>query len=228
MMQKERKYFNEETILNVLMRLGKNLKRAIPVILIGGGAMSIKGDKTMTKDVDVVIIDPEDRTDFCSAIHKLGFRKKVELFGAYKNMDAGIYTDPVGFQIDVFSEIVCKRFIINNHVIRRARYYKDFHNLKVKLLSNEDIFLSKSVTERDHDLTDMYALFIQGLREETIIEEVQRQTVLSETTLWGAFLKVKLDEIEEKFKLNIPWKDRVEKIAIQEMESMLETSKGNK
>ena len=72
------------------------------------------------------------------------------------------------------------------------------------------------------EIEDMYRLFIRGLDESIIISEAKYQTVLSENTLWCTLLKIKLDELEERFDITIPWKQIVEENAIREMETALQ------
>jgi len=87
----------------------------------------------------------------------------------------------------------------------------------VLLLSDEDIFLSKSVTERDLDLEDMFILYRKGLDRTTILAEQEVQTSLS-GTLWSTFLNLKLKEMEERFDITVPWRVQVERMAIKEFE----------
>ncbi len=221
MRKNERKYFQRNAIEEMLEKIAHALEKEINVVLIGGGAMSLKGNKEVTKDVDVAVIDSTERDEFCRTILKLGFRSKDNLSTPYKKMNAGIFVNSEGFQIDLFPETVCKRFIIHSGIVERAMHYRDYERMRVFLLSDEDIFLSKSVTERERDLDDMFVLYKKGLNEEIIISEMMYQTAASDTTLWGAFLTRKLYELEERYNITIPWKEKVEKIAVMEMETML-------
>jgi hypothetical protein len=74
----------------------------------------------------------------------------------------------------------------------------------VWLASREDIFLLKSVTERDKDLDDMLVLYLRGLDGRTIIRECGLQSgehVENEKLIYEAFLAVKLEGLEAHGKI---------------------------
>ena len=93
----------------------------------------------------------------------------------------------------------------------------DFALLEVYLLSDEDLFLSKSVTERDLDLADIHTLYLKGSDPETIIQEASIQDTHSEI-IWETFLNQKLIELEEYSQVTIPWRKSVEEVALLKME----------
>ncbi len=125
--------------------------------------------------------------------------------------------DAEGFQVDLFLEIIARKFKLHRDVLERATLLGDLGLLEVYLLSDEDLFLSKSVTERDLDLADMHVLYLKGLDPEIIMAEASIQDTHSEI-IWEAFLNQKLIELEEYAQVTVPWRGRVEEVAIEKME----------
>lgn len=48
----DRTYYDREQIENLFAGIGQNLEMGVRALLIGGGAMCLKGNKASTKDVD--------------------------------------------------------------------------------------------------------------------------------------------------------------------------------
>jgi hypothetical protein len=88
-------------------------------------------------------------------------------------------------------------------------------------MSREDIFISKSITERDVDLSDMFSLYRRGLDQDVIIGELDIQSRMT-GVIWEAFMTAKLDEIEERFDVTIPMINRIRSIAEDKLSDILE------
>ena len=218
--------FNDQEIDTLFKEINLKLDDKIDILLVGGGAMSLKGLKEATKDIDVVLIDQKQYSLFINAIENLGFNEEKlaeckDFDSAYRKMDAKIYLNSKGYWIDLFFKRICKKFLVHNKILERSELYMDFGNLRVSLMTNEDIFISKSVTERDGDLDDMYDLYIQGLDEKIIVNELDFQSKNSDR-IWETFMGVKLDELEEKFDITIYFKESIIHIAENKMENELE------
>ena len=199
--------------------IDRNLEEATAVIMIGGGAMALRNEKSATKDVDLVIPDTEHHKRFISAIERCGFIQPGYLELPYRMMDAPIYIHPDGYRLDIFRDRICKKFLVHQAMIKRSEERIRLKHLTVLLMSREDIFLAKSFTERSGDLDDMYVLYTKGLDEEVILAEVGFQSRHSKAGhIWESFLKVKLDELEERYDITVPFKRRVERMAIAKME----------
>ena len=217
MMDDQRKQFNAEDIERTFHSLSINLKKPIVGLLIGGGAMSLKGDKPSTKDVDLVVRNEEDFKDFLSCSKSAGFVEKSEVSHEYQKLNTTVLVNPSGFHIDLFVRNVCNRLVIHDGIMKRAQRFRAFGHLEILLMADEDLFLSKSVTERSRDLDDMYELYKKGLDEAIIMKEMRIQDGLSDT-VWEAFLTMKLDELENRFTINVPWKRIVEERAVRILE----------
>ena len=60
-------------------RIDQSMAKPAEIIIIGGGAMALRGEKIATKDVDIVIPEPEHHRRFIRAIEKCGFIRPTSL-----------------------------------------------------------------------------------------------------------------------------------------------------
>jgi predicted transcriptional regulator len=215
----EIKKFEKAYITGELEKIGSALKRKIKIFLIGGCAMSFRELKTATKDIDIVFVSPEGLKDFASALKSLGYREAVKLPDEYKNIGAStILRNKDDFQCDLFYKQVCRGLEITERMEGRSQYFKTFGNLRVRLISPEDIFLFKSMTEREGDLEDMRILATGGLdwgkiKEECLLQERRK--------IWEAFLVDRLEELENRFHIKAPITRELKKLAGEEMTKMV-------
>ena len=207
-------------------RIDQSMAKAAEIIIIGGGAMALRGEKMATKDVDIVIPEPEHHRRFIRAIEKCGFIRPTSLARPYRTMGALVYKHPDGYWLDIFSNRICDKFLVHPKMIGRMETHRQMRNLTVRLMSREDIFLAKSFTEREGDLDDMYVLFTKGLDERVILDEAEFQSRHAKAgQIWESFLKVKLDELEDRYDITVPFKRRVERMAIKRMEKAIKIRK---
>jgi len=214
-----RRLFRSADIDRLLAAIGDGLSGKVDALMIGGGAMSLRGQKTATKDIDLVFTDKGQRELFLEAIARIGFRPLLSPGEEYQKMGARIYVDREERWLDIFNERICNMFLVHEGVLARASEYLVLKRLRVLLMSPEDIFLSKSVTERDGDLEDMYTLFTSVLDEKIIMGEVEFQAGMSKK-IWESFLALRLGELEEKYNITVPFKDHFEEIAVVKMEKL--------
>ena len=217
MSEQNRNMITRESLKAFFERVDQHLETEMSALLIGGGAMSLKGDKDATKDVDVVVVDRTVREKLASILRELGFQVPTAVPEPYKTMNARVFQHRDGPRLDLFPATIGKRFHVHEGVLERAEHYLQLPRLKVSLLADEDIFLSKAVTERDLDLDDMYVLYLKGLEENIIIRELESQKAFTDTA-WASFLNLKLGEMEERFDITIPWRKKVERLALEELE----------
>jgi len=79
--------------------------------------------------------------------------------------------------------------------------------LTVALVSNEDIFLFKSMTPRPEDIKDCELLIGAGLEWNTIFDEIAEQSKAKDKWFFWTFEKVCI--IENESKISIPIKARL-------------------
>jgi hypothetical protein len=67
---------------------------------------------------------------------------------------SAILEHPTYPRIDIFSHVICNKFVLLDSMIRDSKEMK-FGNLKILLASDEDVFLLKSITDREAYDVDM-------------------------------------------------------------------------
>lgn len=197
-------------VLAVLKQVGEDCPRKMRVYLIGGGAMALRREKDSTRDLDLVMESQRNADDIKKAFERIGFivaaRRPEE---CHALVDAAILSKPAGLRADIFVGKVCNLLCFSDGMKRRSALVGEFGKVSLFMSSREDIFLLKSVTERARDLDDMMSLFRRGLDENVILEECERQTKLAgfrSSQVWEAFLVVKIEEMEKRYGIRIPWK----------------------
>ena len=206
----ETSQIGREEVLSILRKVGDICSKRIAVYLIGGGAMALRGEKNATKDLDLVLESQYDADELKKAFEKIGFRvdaRRPEECSAL--VDAAILSKPAGLRADIFVGKVCDRLRFSEGMKSRAVLVDELGKVTLFMCSREDIFLLKSVTERTRDLDDMMSLFRRGLSRDTILGECDLQSALAgfrESHIWEAFLFVKIEEMESRYGISIPWK----------------------
>jgi hypothetical protein len=197
-----REMFNESQLISKLEKIGNNLKRRIKIFLIGGCSMVLRGNKLATKDIDVVFTSASDIKDFAGVLKDLGFQEIVKLPKDYDALGtSAVFRDAKGFQFDLFHRQVCRGLEITKKMEERAEFYRAFRKLDVYLMAPEDIFLFKSITEREADIIDMRTLAERGLNWDVIKEECISQ---EKRRIWEYFLVYRLEELESRFGIEAP------------------------
>lgn len=208
--------FNKRYIENELEKLGAALPKRTRVFVTGGAAMEFYGLKEATKDIDIVV---GKRTDFCrlvSALLKLGYRRPKGSVGAkYAKMKASaILENTDGFRWDVFERVIARKLSLSQGMIDRSHSLYNTPTLHVRSLSKEDIFLLKSVTDRDLDLEDMSIIAESGVNWNQVKIECHAQA--SRTGgIWEDALCEKLIDLRERMKIAAPIEKSICQIADQ-------------
>jgi len=159
-----RKNFDARYVDDQLRLVSGRLVGKTTMYAADGTVMAVRGLKEGTKDVDVVVESADDLVRLKKALTTVGYSKPNQFLEvAYQRMEAeAILENKDGFRWDVFERVVAGKFHLSPGMKSRARDYKiSNEKLAVKLLSMEDVFLMKSVTEREGDLEDM-AKIAQG------------------------------------------------------------------
>ncbi|NJE26447.1 hypothetical protein E3E22_07425 [Thermococcus sp. MV5] len=158
----------------------------VRVYLIGGGNLALRGLKSATKDIDIVVTN-RGQSSLLEALLETPVPKLPVYLRQYRSQwdyDLGMsarYMHPLhGFNLDVFVRRVLNKLYLSESMVSRAEVPEDFEShefFKVCLVSREDIFLFKSITsmERVRDVEDLIALVETGLDYEIIIQELENQ-----------------------------------------------------
>jgi len=197
-----RNVFNRAELERKLRNIGSSLKQRVKAYLLGGCAMVFRGQKSATKDVDIVLNSLQSLKHLVASLKSLGFHDVVQLPEDYQQLGASaVMRDDEGFQLDLFYKRVCKGLEITGRMENRAETFGTFDNLDIYLMAPEDIFLFKGVTEREADLDDMRILAEAGIdwgivKEECLLQEKRR--------VWEDFLAGKLLELREIYGIESP------------------------
>lgn len=107
------------------------------------------------------------------------------------------------YRIDLFQKTVCRGFSLSKTMMKRAEKIAKIGKLSIFLCSNEDIFLFKTMTEREGDTEDCISLAGENLRWTTIFSELKSQIEQSKQKVWITWAGERLDLLIERG-LNIP------------------------
>lgn len=160
----------------VFLEVSKKLDRKIECYVIGGTAMMFYNLKELTKDIDLVFENEEDRNVFIEALESLGYKKMDSriLYGKKKNQPEMLSFDDYRFDLFLL-EIIS--FIFSENSKKRIDTIREFdHNLVIKVADPNDIFLMKCATERIKDLDDAKAIIDRNLiKWDVLLEETKNQ-----------------------------------------------------
>jgi hypothetical protein len=209
-----RRSFNKGYILREFERIDARLGEELQVYLVGGGAMALRGLKEATKDVDVMVAGGEDAERLIEVLEDLGYERVQEPGGEYVEMGASfILENQEGFRWDVFVARLMRKFMLSEGIRKRATSFGGYEKLKILVASNSDIFLFKSITEREGDLEDMGSLVRAGVDSEVLLREIEAQRKLLGTEIWITRLNEKLEELDERYGIALPIRKQIGEMA---------------
>src|SRR3972149_5346507 len=159
-----RKVFGRQELDAALNAIAGHLKRSVTCYLIGGCAMTFRGQKVATKDIDLVVLGSEDLEALVAAMETAGFIGVPDPGEEYRELGAmTTMEDPSGMRFDLFQQVVSRKLAFIPSMQRRSTEEATFGTLTLRLASAEDIFLFKGVTDRPDDLDDMSVLAAGGV-----------------------------------------------------------------
>jgi len=202
----QRSSFDKEYLFKELDKLSSKILIPVNLFMIGGAALISYGLKEATKDIDVVLQNPDELNALINALKKLEYRNPIpiEITRPYRMMGANeILENRDGFRWDIFDRQVCNALTFSSEMKSRGTVFYTKRTLKVILASKEDIFLFKGITEREADLEDMRLLAESGLNWKTIEQECHNQSV-SSGRLWENALYERLIDLKTKHKIESP------------------------
>jgi len=208
-----RRRFDSEYIESELRRVGRQLETDLTVYLIGGGAMSFRGLKETTKDIDLIVSDGDDLRVLQAVLLGSGYDIVKEPGAEYDDLGAQrILENDDGCRIDIFNQQVIDKLVLSDGMRRRSEAYLDAGELSVALVSAEDIFLFKSVAGRTDDIEDMFSLVQTELDFDVIEDELEQQIDLLGQELFVTHANEALLELEEQHNISTPLAERVSEI----------------
>ena len=192
--------FNQ--IEKLFKEINSTLKRKIRIFVIGGVVLLQQGLKPATKDIDLIVETREEFILLQNTLKSINFIVKIPNI-EYKNMNLNQIFIRDDFRIDLFQKEICGRFSISKEMMKRAVTFLNLEKIKLAFCSNEDIFLFKTMTEREGDLEDCISLAQRGIKWNIILNELKNQIKQSSQDVWITWVGERLDILEDKG-LNIP------------------------
>ncbi|MEK6933645.1 MAG: DUF6036 family nucleotidyltransferase [Nanoarchaeota archaeon] len=167
--------FNKDELDQLLANVGSKIEKPVNIFMIGGCALSFKGLKEATKDIDIIITDQEGFNILNMAMKENGFQSMTEKENEFYLTALAVYKKDDS-RIDVFLKQVGKMLFLTKNMITRSEEYRKYDKLSVYLVSNEDIFLFKMMTSREGDIYDCDRIMRNGIDYKIIYEEVIEQS----------------------------------------------------
>ncbi|MCH8519616.1 MAG: hypothetical protein LAT82_02575 [Nanoarchaeota archaeon] len=189
------------------------------IYLIGGGALMFYNAKASTKDLDIIVTSNSDLELIENILFRLGFKEKI-LTIEYKNFELDKMFELDDYRLDIFNQKVCGKLGISERMISRAKIELSLSNLKLCILSKEDIFVFKSITEREGDIEDSVKIIEQNIDWKIIKEELLYQIEKSGTNNWITLFNQRLEKLDEEFGLKSPIAREIKKLAEKEYEKL--------
>jgi len=175
--------------------LEKHLDKPISLYIFGGEGMRLRKLKRSTKDIDIVLEDEASFILLEQALREIGYKPLSgdEITILDKKFEpSGIFVKEGYPRMDLFVKCICNAFLLSDSMKIRSES-KVVGKLRLYIMSNEDIFLLKSITDREGDIYDMIALAkASGFDWKIVINELYRQ----EEIIGRHFCRHFLDSIE--------------------------------
>jgi hypothetical protein len=162
--------------------LDNALETDMTVYLMGGGAMTFRGLKNATRDLDLLVSSRRDFELLHDLLRARGYETVENPVDEYASLGAALMLDKDDeCRFDLFDREVIRKLRLTTGMKSRATDVFVGTHLRVSALSNEDIFLFKGVAGRPRDTDDMAELVeaSQGLDYEVIVAELQAQLPLN-------------------------------------------------
>ena len=206
----ETRQFDINYIDSELQKLSAVVKKDVKFFIAGGFVMAMLDLKVGTKDLDVVTRSEQDTHTLINALGDLDYRplRTEAIEGAYRSLGAKICQNADAFQWDIFTIRIADKLELSPGMVERSEQYFEKGRLKAYVLSKEDVFLLKSVADRDRDLEDMALLARSGIEYETVFRECEKQTEITERP-WEPTLLENIEDLEVQYNIRIPFKNRL-------------------
>jgi hypothetical protein len=198
-----------EQIEELFKELNSSIYKKIDAFTIGGAVLLKRGMKEATKDIDLVVSTKKEFLEMQNALIKIGFIGKLP-GKEYSHMNLNQIFERGDFRIDLFEKEVCGRFSLSDDMKKRAEKVIDLDHVKIHLCSNEDIFLFKTMTEREGDITDCVSIArTQNPDWSIILGELKSQIKHSKQDVWITWVGERFDILKDDEKIDIPIMDDI-------------------
>ena len=165
--------------------------------VIGGAVLLRRGLKEVTKDIDVIVDSREEFLLTQKGLRKLGFTTKIPT-RAYQHVELSqIFVRGVA-RIDLFDKVVCEGFSLSEAMKMRSERILELKHLSVYLCSDEDVFLFKTFTEREGDITDCLALASRRPLDWKAIPREPQSQVKKGSPVWISWVGERFDVLQDR------------------------------
>jgi hypothetical protein len=200
--------FNKEELNEWLVKVGSKTEKPLKIYMIGGCALSFRGLKDATKDIDIIVENQKDFDILDNAIKNAGFEIKTDLDDEFYLTALAVYVKGDDSRIDVFLKQVGKMLKLTQSMIKRANFFHNYDKLSVHLISLEDIFLFKSMSSRKGDIVDCDRIMRRGIDYDIVYNEIVEQSK-EEGKRWFFWIYENMCKLDNYNKLGIPIKNKV-------------------
>jgi hypothetical protein len=146
----------------------------------------------------------KERWDFeviVAGLKRQGYESRVEVIGDIKSFVLEKKGAP---RFDISVSQVCRGLVLSAGMTERSEQVKEYGKLKVYLLSPTDVFLLKSVTEREGDIEDAAVIVKKGEVDwKALMEEIEEQERATSTFFSFSVLDT-VEILEERTGIKIP------------------------
>jgi len=191
-------------IQKLFAELDGRISGKIAVYMIGGGALMKREMKDQTKDIDIVVETEREYDTVLNAFAGMGFFSEIP-DGSYGRLSIPGILKRGGTRVDLFCREVCGRFSLSENMKERSvRDDVRLKNIDLFVCSPEDIFLFKTMTEREGDYDDCVAIISNknDFEWSVILNEAQEQSGRGKA-VWITWIANRLEEFAERG-MNIP------------------------
>jgi predicted nucleotidyltransferase len=122
----------------------------VEYLLIGGWAVSIYGNPRLTKDIDFLISSKDENIDKLKKVFEEFGAPAIDIEEFKKDKDSFIRMGVSPIQIDVLKEA---SGIIMEECYKRKNIL-NIDNIKINIISINDLITNKRAAGRDQDITD--------------------------------------------------------------------------
>jgi hypothetical protein len=173
----------EDAIRAFLEEFDGWLSESVGVYLLGGSAMTVRGLKDQTEDIDLALGVVSEFEHVYQVLQARGFVVVDEPTKSFEGVGKTVelHHDDRGFQIDLFERQVVGKVWITDRMHDRAEEFWTGDHATAFVLSDEDMFLLKAVSGGDlasgrrRDIEDMRKYAQRGLDYESILIEIDKQ-----------------------------------------------------
>lgn len=159
------------------------LSESVTVYLLGGSAMTVRGLKDQTEDIDLALGVVSEFEHVCQTLQSEGFAVMNEPTESFEGVGKTVElrNEERGLQIDLFERQVVGKVWITDRMHNRADEFWSGNHATAFILADEDMFLLKAVSggdlasNRRRDIEDMRKYAQRGLDYESILNEIEEQ-----------------------------------------------------